>query len=171
VDVALESGDDGPSATAPVIAPIPECHHREGWYADPRVEPIQSRWWDGTQWTSKTRGSKNYGFSMPVRNRATRYWNRAVWVLSFLPIAFGTALLARHLVGAVGDPATVYVTQLARSENPKIVIARHCPSSVVRVKHYVDYVSAANQEWSVVPTPGHLAVAYFNVNNGDVTCP
>jgi hypothetical protein len=40
-----------------------------GWYPDPSGEPGRLRWWDGTQWTDRTRGEDDEMSSHPDRPR------------------------------------------------------------------------------------------------------
>ena len=142
-----------------------------GWYPDPEIEPLQSRCGMGSSRSDQTRKSRNYGFAKPVRNEKGRFWNRLVAALALVPIFLGSTLLVQHFSRPSGDPTTVNVADLGLLENPKVVIARQCPGSVLSVVHFQGYTTWPNQEWSVVPVQGHVAVAYFNVDTGHVTCP
>jgi hypothetical protein len=152
---------------------LPDLGNREpGWYPDPEVEPIRVRWWDGLAWTSETLRSRNYGWARPVRQGRGRGLNQLWVALAIFPLAFGASYLVTHVIGDTGDPTGVYVTALGREENPKIVIAAHCRTSVLSVRHYQGYVGTGPlQRWSVAPVAGHVGIAYFNVDSGQVTCP
>ena len=154
-------------------AAFPDLGKREpGWYPDPEVEPIRVRWWNGAGWTSETIRSRNYGWARPVRQGRGRGLNQLFVLLAYLPLAFGTSYLFTHVLDSRGDPSGVYVTALGREENPKIVIASHCRTSVLSVMHYQGYVGTGPvQKWSVAPVAGHVGIAYFNVDSGQVTCP
>jgi hypothetical protein len=145
---------------------------------DPQIEPIQLRWWDGSEWTATTHRSRRYGSVWPVKvhGRArfwSSFWNFLMTVLVLEVLIVGTMFLMRHFAFRIGDPTAVYVPQLGSVEKPKIVIASACPASVLRVKHYQGYLNRSfnQQQWSVIPVPGHVSVAYFNVDSGQVTCP
>jgi hypothetical protein len=142
----------------------------EGWYADPRVEPVRWRWWDGTTWTDDARSSRAYPLSLPVTGRWSRAFNFAFYalVLLLLPLA---GMAAYRALFPPHDPGTVYITQLNRVVDPRSVITTACPQSVRGVKHFVGYSGVDNQEWSVTPVEGHVDRAFLNVDSGAVTCP
>lgn len=157
----------------PGLAAMLPPQNQPGWYADPEVEPIRVRWWDGAAWTKFRVQSRNYGLMVPVRRRRDRVVNRVMGAVAIWLLSTATLLAVEHLINRWdGDPASVYVSDLGVTENPKTMIASHCPASVISVKHYHGYAGRSDeQNWSVVPVPGHVGVAYFNARTGAVTCP
>lgn len=75
----------------------------------------------------------------------------------------------------VGDPDTVYITDLGREIQPRPYIARACPGVIRKTLHLVDSGVVLNhadyQRWSVVPAPGHMDQVLLDLDSGHVICP
>ena len=76
---------------------------------------------------------------------------------------------------SVGDPDTVYITDLGREIQPRPYIAAACPGAIRKTLHLVDPDVLLNhhdyQRWSVAPAPGHMDQVLLDPDSGHVICP
>ncbi|GIH21375.1 hypothetical protein [Rugosimonospora africana] len=108
----------------------------------------------------------------PATTRTDKAERVVIFVLAMLE--FGTLL---HGFGnwTIGDPGTVYISNLNHDIKPRTYIAAQCPGSVRRALHLVSDEMRLDghdyQQWSVDPVPGHLNEVLLDTDTGQILCP
>jgi hypothetical protein len=75
----------------------------------------------------------------------------------------------------IGDPDTVFITDLNHDIQPKPYIAAACPDITASTLHFSwndpAFKGHSYQRWTVVPKPGHLDEVFLDTDTGKVICP